>query len=58
MDKKELKRIKIEVEVPTPPGLTKEQIADLKQRLKCAMVLSYPERLRHEQIVVQNHFRR
>ncbi len=57
MDKKTLPKIEVTVEVSLPTGLSTKQIADLKKRLKSAIVQSYPERLKPEQVTVQNKFR-
>jgi hypothetical protein len=57
MRKKTPYKITIEVEYRGKPGLTKAQLAELRERMECAMVLSFSEKVRKESICMQNIFR-
>lgn len=35
------------------PGLTQQQIEELAERVRCAVVLAMPERTRTDQVIVQ-----
>ena len=50
-------KVTIEVEYQKNPKLTKLQLAELRERMKCAIVLSLPERMEDKAIIVQNIFR-
>jgi hypothetical protein len=50
-------KIKIEVEYRKKPALTKRQLAELKERMKCAMVMSFAGGVRQRSVLVQNIFR-
>ncbi len=43
----------VEVTVSVPTKLTPGQQEELKKRLKCAVLLALPERLRYSRIVLQ-----
>jgi hypothetical protein len=57
MSKISPKKVTIEVEYQKKPRLTRAQLSDLQERMKCAIVLSIPERIEDEAIIVQNIFR-
>jgi hypothetical protein len=58
MRKKTPKQITIELEYAQKPELTKKQIEALKLRLKCAVVLAFPEQVRREAIRISDIFGR
>ncbi len=55
--KKKTTKVEITVSYPADRTLSEAETAALREKLQCATVLVFPERIRHTQVIVRTKFR-
>jgi hypothetical protein len=55
--KKKTTKVEITVSYPADGKLSEAEAAALREKLQCATVIVFPERIRHSQVIVRTRFR-
>jgi hypothetical protein len=55
--KKKKPEVAITVSYPAPRTLSEEEAAALREKLRCAIVLVIPDRIRHSEVIVNTKFK-